>query len=158
MKRSLVFLSILLLPLMSMAEVDNILIVETNDGVTISFALAEKPEISFEGKVMSVITEKDSQYFEISNISKWYFEQVTSGIQAVKKEQPSIKVVDNDKIIVDGSISLSKIRLYSIDGKEQSVKVSYSDDSKPVINISSLPKGIYVISINNQQSIKLYKK
>lgn len=158
MKRSLVFLSILLLPLMSMAEVDNILIVETNDGVTISFALAEKPEISFEGKVMSVLTEKDSQYFEISKISKWYFEQVTSGIQTIKKEQPSIKVVDNDNIIVDSSSSLSKIRLYSIDGKEQSLKVSYSDDKKPVINLSGLPKGIYVISINKQQSIKLYRK
>jgi hypothetical protein len=107
---------------------------------------------------MSVITEKDSQYFEISKISKWYFEQVTSGIQTIKKEQPSIKVVDNDNIIVDSSSSLSKIRLYSIDGKEQSLKVSYSDDKKPVINLSGLPKGIYVISINKQQSIKLYRK
>lgn len=158
MKKLLFALFLLLLPLMAVAEVDNILIVETNDGVTVSFALVEKPEISFEGSVMIVKSEKESQFFEITNISKWYFEQVTSCIEAIKKEQPSIKVVDNDNIIVDSSSSLSKICLYSIDGKQQSVKVSYSDDSKPVINISSLPKGIYVISINNQQSIKLYRK
>ena len=170
MKKQLLLLVMMLLPMMAMADavvdVDGInadsnrlLIVETTDGVKISFSLSENPELTFNGKTMLITSENESQQFEVYNISKWYFENLASNVNPIEKfDKPFIKKVNNEVILVEGLQPSSKVQIYSIDGKQQSIQNSYSEGEKSVINIANLPNGVYIVSINKVYNFKIYKK
>lgn len=158
-KRTTFLFLFLFISIIIRAESGRLLIVETTGGVKISFALSENPELTFNEQSMIVTTNEGSQQFDIFNIVQWYFENESTGIGTIRKyDKPIIDGPNNEVIIVKGLSSTSEIQIYSIDGRKQSLRDSYYDGDKFVINTSSLPKGVYIVSINNQQSIKFHKK
>lgn len=158
-KRKTFLFLFLFISIIIRAESGRLLIVETTGGVKISFALSENPELTFNGQSMIVTTNERSQQFDVYNIVQWYFENESTGIDTIKNYNKPIGYgSSNEVIIVEGLTPASEIQIYSIDGRKQSLHDSYYDGDKFVINISSLPKGVYIVSINNQQSIKFYKK
>lgn len=158
-KRNSLLIIFLLLAGIMKAEVDRIMIIETSEGMKISFALSDSPELLFDGRTLKVTSNNDSHSFELSNITKWYFESLTTNINdVIKNEMPIVEYNNNENIIVNGITFSSKIRLHSIDGKERMVKVSFTGDKKAIISIASLPQGLYILSLGKQQSIKIFKK
>lgn len=158
-KRTSFLFLFLFISIIIRAESGRLLIVETTGGVKISFALSENPELTFNGQSMIVTTNERSQQFDVYNIVQWYFENESTGISTIRNyDKPIVNGPNNEVIIVEGLSPTLDIQIYSIDGRKQSLYDSYYDGDKFVINISSLPKGVYIVSINKQQSIKFYKK
>lgn len=139
------------------ATADNLLIVETNDGGKVSFELSSSPEITFNGQTMQVNTVFKSQSFEIANVAQYYFKSILTGMKDLQQGELRLCQPSNDKLVIDGLHSSSNVRLYSIDGKDLSDHISVSD-GKAVISLLSLPKGVYIISANKSQNIKIYKR
>ena len=148
----------LLVSIISKAESDRLLIFETTEGAKVTIALSENPELTFSGQTMIVTTNAQTQKIEISSIAKWYYENVPTGINPIKSFNKPIISKTNNEIIVEGLSSTPQVQVYSIDGKKQSVKVSLDDGGRSIINLSSLPKGVYVVSINKFNTIKIFKQ
>lgn len=158
-RKYILFLAFLLVSIISQAESDRLLIFETTGGIKVSIALSDNPELTFSGQTMIVKTNAKTQKIEVSKIEKWYFENVTTGINIIRgDDKPIINKANNDEIIVEGLSSTPKVQIYSIDGKKQSVKVFLDEGGRSIINISSLPKGVYIVSINKLNSIKIFKQ
>lgn len=158
--RNFVFLILFLLaPIVIKAETTRYLIFETTEGVKISIVLSENPELTFNGQTMIITTNGKVQKVEIKDIAKWHYENETTGINTIESNNNTvINRTNENEIIVEGMSATSKVQVYSIDGKKQSAQVSYSDGGRAYINLSSLPKGVYIVSINKQQNIKIFKQ
>lgn len=157
-RKYILLFAFLLVSIISKAESDRLLIFETTGGVKVSIALSENPELTFSGQTMIVTTNTQTQKIEISSIAKWYYENVPTGINPIKSYDKPIISKTNNEIIVEGLSSTPKVQVYSIDGKKQAVKVSLDDGGRSIINLSSLPKGVYVVSINKFNTIKIFKQ
>ena len=158
-RKYILLFAFLLVSIISKAESDRLLIFETTGGAKVTIALSENPELTFSGQTMIVTTNAQTQKIEVGSITKWYFENVPTGINPIKNyDKPVINKTNNDEIIVEGLSSTPKVQVYSIDGKKQAVKVSLDDGGRSIINLSSLPKGVYVVSINKFNSIKIFKQ
>ena len=156
MKKLLLFFLMFTAHLACTAE-DRLLVVEMTNGDKVSFALSAHPEITFSGQTMHMKTDSQSQDFEIANVSNYYFESVTTGIVEPQAKDLHISNLGNGQIVVSGINSPSEIKLYATGGLQVQANLSYSE-GKAVIFVSSLPKGVYILSINKQQNIKFYKK
>lgn len=134
------------------------LVVKTNDGDLFSFVFSDAPVITFDKQTMKIESKSKTHSFEISNVKEYSFSEndVTSGLEDVRANELRLINDENGNIIIDGVQPNSIVRLYSINGKEQSGKIS-STGERVYINLDSLPKGIYIVSVNNK-SFKVYKK
>lgn len=134
------------------------LVVETNDKQKAYFALEEGPELSFNGATMIITTKSSCHSFEIADIAQYYFTDETTVIKELKANDLRISKSGNGQVTVEGLQSSSTVRLVSLDGKLLPAFVTYSDTGKATINLSSLPKGTYIISINKRQNLKINKR
>lgn len=158
MRKKTIILFIVLLAAFSAQAADIQLVVETTDGEKVYFALSDPPELTFSGKNMRIATTLKSQDFEIANVMQYYFTAESSGIKELKANDFRISQSGNGQVAIEGLLPSSAVRLFSLDGKLQPAQVTYSDSGKATINLSSLPKGTYIISVNKQQNIKINKR
>lgn len=82
---------------------------------------------------------------------------VTKNILSINEFETTkniIKSVTDSEIVLTENLNLTSFNIYSIDGK----KININDDLKSnVIDISSLSKGIYILSLNDNKAIKNIK-
>ncbi len=157
-KRAIAFLFLLFCLIESIcADTRKSLIVECNNGTTVNFLLANLPELTFSNRSLVVKDNIQSFSFIIDNVLQYYFTSEETDITRVGS-QPNIRFYyDTDgNVVVEGFDQPAQIRLFSVKGWDYSDCVSEIND-KAVVSLSSLQKGVYIISINNQQ-IKVYKK
>lgn len=159
MAKRLLFLFIILLTAYNVqSTTKNYLVVETTNGDMYSFGFSDEPIITFEKQSMKIKSKGDSHSFEISDVKEYTFSETekTTGIENVQANELRINNDANGQVIIEGIQPNSKVRLFSIDGKEHMSNISTSDD-RVHINLDSLPKGIYIVSVNSK-SFKIYKK
>ncbi len=157
-KRSTAFLFLLLFIIDTIcADTRKSLIVECTNGTTVNFLLANLPELTFSNRSLVVKDNIQSFSFIIDNVLQYYFTSEETDIANVGS-QPDIRFYyDTDgNVVVEGLDLPAQIRFFSVKGWDYSDCVSVTNN-KAVVSLSSLQKGVYVISINNQQ-IKVYKK
>ena len=155
--KKIIFLFMMFAAFDVQAATNKLLIVVTNDGNKVSFDLSSNPVITFTGQVMQINSTFLSQDFEITNVAKYFFENSSTSFKELEQGELRISYSDRNQLSIDGLQQSSSIRLYSVDGKEIPGCISTSDD-KVVVNLISLPKGIYIISANNSQNFKIYKR
>lgn len=136
---------------------DKQLIIETTDGGKTVFALSNNPEISFNGQTMLLAVGSQSHSYEIANVAQYYFGTIESGIGILKGTRFHIRNIGNDQIVIEGITPKTDVRLYSLNGTQKTCKVVLSSD-KATISLTTLPKGIYIISVNQNQIIKIHRK
>ena len=136
---------------------DKLLVIETADGSKTVFALSANPELTFSGQTMLLNVGAQSHSFEIADVAQYYFEDDVTAIDKLGAVKLRLRHAGNNKIIVEGLSPTSDVRLYSVDGSQMPVITTVAD-GKAIISLSSLPKGIYIISANKNQNIKIYKK
>lgn len=133
------------------------LIIENKDGSKTAFVLSEKPEITFADNVLRVNMKGKNVDFEISDVKQFYFNNAATDIAVLKADDAKIVYQSDDRIIIEGINSNAPIQLYAVNGTKIVGRVSTSED-RAEVSIVSLPKGIYLINISNQQTLKFYKK
>ncbi len=129
-------------------EVENTLVVKLKNGAETAFVLKDKPNVTFEGTDLKVITEKEIVTFALSDVLRFtYIKKDPSGIDE--------KVVDPTKVdYKDGVLVISQLKqgafvgIYSLDGKLlRQLNAHHSGTYR--LNLSELPKGVYLVKADN---------
>lgn len=133
------------------------IIVELTSGKTVEYRLSDSPKLTYDGKTIILKAKGMKVEYVPSEIAKVKtgIVSVSSGIDVLKATQGTIKL-DAGLIRLTGFAKGEKVRIYSSDGV---LATSYhiSEVGSLVIPISSLPSGISIIKVN-QQNIKITKQ
>ncbi|MDO4160400.1 MAG: hypothetical protein Q4D41_08090 [Prevotellaceae bacterium] len=142
-----------LIPLMLMLAVTigafaegHALKVSFTDGSSATYALSEKPKVSFSGQDMTITSSDASTSYPRSEIVKITFEEITTSITDVNDANNITYSFNNDIFEAEGT----EISVYSTSG---SLVTKGSD----MVSLRSLQSGVYVVRAG-KQSIKIRKK
>lgn len=157
MKRLLLLLFTMCLSSMLWAK-DYLLAIDFTDGTEMTFALAKQPVITFSGQIIRVKVGSRSSEFEMSDVVNFHFKEDPSDIRSPRiGEDFELSWQGEDLIVISNATSETNIRLYGVDGTFYPNRVNSIGD-RVEISLSALPKGIYLLYINNNRSIKIYRK
>lgn len=134
----------------SMAYVMNI---DLKDGGVAEYVLSQKPVMTYSGNDM-VVTLPDGVFsYCRSDISRISFNE-SNGVEEVPGASCRFEFVNNVLTLPAG---VSDFTLCDVAGKIV-MSSSLSSEEKCVINLNTLPKGVYIVNIPNHKSFKVYKK
>lgn len=156
MKYNLIFIVCFILTIRVHATEANNLILYLNSGTTISFPVDEKPQITFEGNVLCINTER----YQITDVRKYTFSKNEEvGIEAVEVDKKGVALtrLDGEKIAVSVKDTNGAVCVYSSNGIEQKVGKAVDADGRIVLNLEGLMPDVYVISIGCE-TFKIRKK
>ncbi len=137
---------------------DYLLVVEFTDGTDMSFALSKQPVLSFADKRVSVSMEGRNSLIEISDIENFHFEEKSSDILSPHADDDYTIIWQGEDLVVISNVKIGlSVHLYSVDG---TIYPNHVNDNGNHIKIllSTLPKGIYLININNNKNLKISRK
>ena len=94
--------------------------------------------------------------FELADVANFHFREELSDIRSVSAENEyHIVWAGNDCILIFAAPTV-RASLYGIDGTLYPNRVKYC--GRIEISLSDLPKGNYLITINNSRTIKINRK
>ncbi len=129
------------------------LVVQKADGTTVTIALSEHPTIYFEGNEIVIRTNSGGEYnFSSTQELQMDFSESTGIQEVLTKRQLSVK---GDYLVLSCEKKGAAIRVYNTGGRLEAE--AFADaDGNAVVDLSSLPKGIYVIQTpsSTQKMIK----
>lgn len=125
-------------------EYDGITLTMTDGTTTIVKLTGERPTIKFVDNKFVVSTADATTEFNRSDIDRLNY-NVGAGVETIYHESISINN-NGDALIVTGLPCNSNILIYSIDG--QLISREKSNDETYVLQLNSLNKGVYIVSIN----------
>ena len=141
MRRILLMLVLIVGALPIVAQ--NVLNVHSKTGAVVSYALLEKPVVTYDGNVLVLKTETVSVEYPLSDLEKLTFSNVESSVES---------------IFASGISGDRSIRIFDISGR--SVKTISEDEntgSDPQLLLSDLEKGMYIVK-QGEVSYKIIKE
>ena len=148
MKRlQLLLLMLLALPIGMLADSQNTLVVKLKNGAETTFFLKDKPNVTFEGTDLKVVSNKETVTFALSDVLRFtYVKKDASGIDET--------VVDPTEVSYDGSVLVisqlkqgASVDIYSLDGKLVRQLKAYRCTYR--LSLSELPTGLYLVKADN---------
>ncbi len=137
---------------------DHLLVVDFTDGSEMTFALAKQPVITFADQIIRIKVGSQSSEFEMSDVVNFHFKEDPSDIRSPRMgEDFTISWHGEDLIVISNATPVAIIRLYGIDGTFYPSHVIVNGD-RIEISLAALPKGIYLLNINNYRTIKINRK
>ena len=137
---------------------DYLLVIDFTDGTDMSFALAKQPVLTFANQRLVVTMDGQRTEFELINVLSFHFKEGSSDIRSPRMDDNyTIAWQGEDLIVISNSSSNTMVRLYGIDGIYYPNRVCTNGD-RLEITFSALPKGIYLININNNRTLKINRK
>ena len=137
---------------------DYLLVIDFTDGTDISFALAKKPILTFADQRLCITMENQESEFELSDVVKFHFKEDPSAIRSPRlDDEYTVHWQGDDLIVISNAASNTLVRLYGIDGTMYPSCVNTIGD-RIEISLAALPKGIYLLNINNQRTLKINRK
>ena len=132
------------------ASAQNALVLETNDGKTYSYVLAEKPRLTFNETEMLIASADASASFTRTDIKNFRFEEVeVDAIRDVKTDGQRMSYL-HGVVTVDGT---DKVILYDISGR-QILSKRAADGESVTIDLNNQPSGTYIVR-SGKQSLKV---
>lgn len=149
MKRlQLLLLLLLAWPIGVLADNLNTLVVKMKNGAETAFFLKDKPNVTFEGTNLKVVSEKTTTTFALADVLRFTY---------VKKDPTGIdeQIVDPTEISYeDGVLVISQIKagasvgIYALDGKlVRQLKAQRAGTYR--LSLSELPTGLYLVKADN---------
>ena len=149
MKRlQLLLLVLLAWPIGVLADNLNTLVVTMKNGAETAFFLKDKPNVTFEGTNLKVVSEKTTTSFALADVLRFtYVKRDPSGINE--------QIVDPTEISYeDGVLVISQIKagasvgVYALDGKlVRQLKAQRAGTYR--LSLSELPTGLYLVKADN---------
>lgn len=152
MKRTAIFLGLLLSTMLTHAADEKSLFITFNNGKQAEFKLSQEPEITFGNNEMTVKAANTKTTFTLWQVSTFTYGNATTGISKV--ENNGQLLLEGNHLIVDGIHN--QIKAYSYDGRTISLSPIVTSN-KTVINLESLSTGVYIIKVNGK-SIKIARQ
>ena len=144
----LLLLVLLAWPIGMLADNLNTLVVKMKNGAETAFFLKDKPNVTFEGTNLKVVSEKTTTTFALADVLRFtYVKRDPSGIDE--------QIVDPTEISYeDGVLVISQIKagasvgVYALDGKlVRQLKAQRSGTYR--LSLSELPTGLYLVKADN---------
>ena len=129
----------------------NALVLETNDGETYSYVLANKPQLTFNATEMLISSDDASASFTRTDIKNFRFEEVANAIKDVKADGQRMSYL-HGVVTVDGT---DKVILYDISGRQIITKKAAGNGSV-TIDLTNQPQGTYIVR-SGKQSLKVQR-
>ena len=140
------------------AEEKNALVVRLKDGTEVQFITSEKLTVTNNGNDVVFKSSTATATYPRSNVTKFYFKAaVLNSIEKVQNEQRINFLMQSDYILITSTEKLTKPMIYNINGMMLATSVNQISTNSATISISSLPRGIYIVTAN-KQSFKFIKK
>lgn len=130
-------------------------------GTKTAYPLNEIKKITFSSGKMLV--DNNGEVSDLTNVIYWNFKRVTSGVQNTTPTQSKIALFPNPvsdvlNIRLSSKVaSKSVIEILSLEGKIIYTQTLNSKTPVYQIDVSNLPKGLYLCKINDGTSIKTSK-
>ena len=150
-----ILLAALLLPMSTMAT-NTALVVELTDGQTINYLLLEKPVLTMDGTRLNIKSEVVETGYERNLVKRFYFTGESTGVKEVSKGALVYKQTDADHLEISGLSQSERIAIYNTSGVQ--VGSISRDSDKAVVSLSGLQRGIYLVKIGKNQTIKFVRK
>ena len=149
MKRlQLLLLLLLALPMGMLADNLNTLVVTMKNGAETAFFLKDKPNVTFEGTNLKVVSEKTTTSFALADVLRFtYVKRDPSGINEQIVDPTEISYEDG--VLVISQIKAgSSVGVYALDGKlVRQLKAQRSGTYR--LSLSELPTGLYLVKADN---------
>ena len=119
------------------------LVVHAKSGGEVSYALSEKPVVTYKGDVLVLTTESTTVEYPLADLQKFTFEETADAVESVSMNQPK----------GDGTV-----RIYNVSGiLLRTIQPSENGGSDARFSTQDLPAGIYIIK-QGTQTYKIRKK
>lgn len=128
----------------------NGLVLETNDGKTYSYILADQPRLSFNETDMIITAKAASASFNRSEITNFRFEDVSLGIKDVTNGKNQKMAYLNGIVTVE---SANTVAIYDMSGKLIMTKKAGKGETV-TIDLNAQPQGTYIVKCG-KQSLKV---
>jgi len=128
------------------------IVIKQKSGNETVFELSTNPIITFLGEDMVITNDFTSISFPLEDIDSYTADNGTTTAIASTKEKP---MFENGRILFNGISKGTPISVYSLDGRLISKQMTDAD--KAEVPLISLPKGTYIISVENNK-IKVINK
>lgn len=145
-------------------DIDYVMQITLSDGTVDTYVVDERPRVSLDEKFVHVWTDEINTKYEVESVLSYTFVDLKTGIDEIKDESIdneasgiTFKYVDGENIIVRGLQSEDKLRVYTLSGKMVSVEIKNHEDHAN-ISLRNQQSGTYIVSINNNKSIKVFKR
>ena len=148
-KSILLMLFALLCPIASMAQGNAPLVLWHADGTTTDVALYLMPKVEFSGdKVRITSTVLDMEYPK-ENILRFSYKGSGTGISTPNAEADCSR--KGDRLVFHGVTSRDKVAVYTVNGFRVPLSLTVTPDGLS-LPLSSIPQGVYVLSVNGKTS------
>ena len=140
----------------SHAAENNSLVIYLNSGARIVFPVEEKPQLTFEGSILCINTER----YQISDVKKYTFSKnEAAGIQEVEGGNSNLNFnfLEGEKIAISVKTPSVVIRIYSSNGTEYAVKRENDTNDNVVIDMAGLMPDVYIVAVG-EETLKIRKR
>ena len=117
------------------------------DGKTSEMELYTMPRIQMTDTKMVITVQGSKQEFNKTDVVRFTFKGVGTGINAVKSE--TRYRVDKDRVTFYGVSSTDRISVHNASGMQIPVHLT-TDGSDAVLSLAQLPQGVYLVTINGR--------
>lgn len=142
----------------AVAQSRTALTVVFNDESRMSFLLDERPVASFDGDVLVVSSSVGVASIPRGDVREFLF---TDGVETGVSSAPTGNLTfacDGQRITLSGLDPGERAVLYDMAGRCVAGPAAADDMGCAVVQIGSLPRGVYVVKVTNHKSIKFQKK
>ena len=134
------------------------LIIELTNGGKVGLILEEKPTLRFSGSEMVINSQTFTGSYQRTDIKRFYFSDAT-GIGQAEIAQRLVKItqIEENRYQVSGLQSEDRIIIVSLSGR-QYVTCVENNGTDAVVNLSSCPKGVYIVKVGDKQTLKITRR
>ena len=135
-------------PIGVLADNLNTLVVTMKNGAETAFFLKDKPNVTFEGSNLKVVSEKTTTTFALADVLRFtYVKRDPSGIDQQVINPTEISYEDGVLVISQIKAGAS-VGVYALDGKlVRQLKAQRSGTYR--LSLSELPTGLYLVKADN---------
>lgn len=121
-----------------------------SNGSTTEIALSKKPVIQFVADKVLVQGSGINFEYPSNDILKFTYkkEEVVNDIDTPSNDVNFFR--DKEHIVFNGIKSTDEVALYKLSGSRIPVQLSFSENNKVMLSLSSLPSGIYILKVNGR--------
>lgn len=131
-------------------------VLEFKDATKVTFALSEKPVLTFGTGMLHIASENTSVEYPLNDILEFSFKSLPTNIENVNSDNLIFIITDVNNIIIQGASGNENVSVCDITGKSMPVEINRKSQFIE-IDTTMLSDGIYIINVNNRHSIKIIK-
>ncbi len=137
---------------------DYLMVIDFADGSEMNIGLSKHPVLTFVEQKLCVSAEDEKSEFELADVVNFHFAEDPAALPALHEEDDFHMVWQSDDLIVISHVSSdTRVLLYGMDGTSYTNRVN-ARDSHFEVSLSDLPKGIYLLNINSNRTLKITRK